>query len=192
MKINFNGNNSGKTKLIWLGLCLPRFWALHQQTAQHFHKRFIRKQSDSFLSHPEHTIWLSRHRTFRTQCLHMGCFFFESSIEITFKRVHGNDEDFFYQRNYIQKVRRNDVKILRNLVFNVFTKYPLQIDVNFTWGARWAGCCMWKYGVLVKVRESLLCVTNRCIKVTSKLILPSVSRFELHPYYKSKVKLIFV
>ena len=119
-------------------------------------------------------------------------FFFESSIEITFKRVRENDEDFFYQRNYIKKVRRNDVKILRNLVFNVFTKYPLQIDVNFTWSARWAGCCMWKYGVLVKVRESLLCVTNRRIKVTSKLILPSVSRFEFHPYYKSKVKLIFV
>ena len=32
---------------------------------------------------------------------------------------------------------------------------------------------------LVKIRESLLCVKNRCIKVTSKLILPSVSRFKL-------------
>ena len=37
--------------------------------------------------------------------------------------------------------------------------------------------------VLVKIRDSLLCVTNWCIKVTSKLILPSVSRFKLlHPF----------
>ena len=34
---------------------------------------------------------------------------------------------------------------------------------------------MCKYSVLVKIRESLLCVTTDCIKVTSKLILPSVS-----------------
>ena len=35
--------------------------------------------------------------------------------------------------------------------------------------------------VLVKIRDSLLCVTNHCIKVTSKLILPSVSRFKFCP-----------
>ena len=29
----------------------------------------------------------------------------------------------------------------------------------------------------MKIRDNLLCVTNSCIKVTSKLILPSVSRF---------------
>ena len=37
------------------------------------------------------------------------------------------------------------------------------------------GCFMWKYHVLVKIRDSFLCVTNHCIKGTSKLILPSVS-----------------
>ena len=37
---------------------------------------------------------------------------------------------------------------------------------------------MWQYSVLVKITKSLLCVTNHCIKVTSKLILPSVSRFK--------------
>ena len=40
---------------------------LHRQAAQHFDERFIRKQSESFLSQPEQTIWVSRHRTLRTQ-----------------------------------------------------------------------------------------------------------------------------
>ena len=35
--------------------------------------------------------------------------------------------------------------------------------------------------VLVKIRNSLLCVRNRYIKVTSKLNLPSISRFKLCP-----------
>ena len=54
------------------------------------------------------------------------------------------------------------------------------------------GYFMRKYSVLVKIRESFLYVTNHCIKVTSKLILPSVSRFKCFPYYKSRVKLIFI
>ena len=32
----------------------------------------------------------------------------------------------------------------------------------------------------VKIKDSLLFVTNRCIKVTSKYALPSVSRVKLH------------
>ena len=62
----------------------------------------------------------------------------------------------------------------------------------FMWVIQKIGYFMWKYSVLVKIWESLLCVTNRCIKVTSKLILPSVSRFKFCPYYKSRVKLIFI
>ena len=34
--------------------------------------------------------------------------------------------------------------------------------------------------VSVKIRDSLICVTNRCIKVTSKHILHSVSRVKLY------------
>ena len=45
---------------------------------------------------------------------------------------------------------------------------------------------------LLKIRDSLLCVTNRCIQVTSKLILPSISRFKFCPHYKSRVKNKFV
>ena len=45
---------------------------------------------------------------------------------------------------------------------------------------RWAVLCG-NNSVLVKIRDSLLCVTNRCIKVTSKLILPSTSRFKFCP-----------
>ena len=51
---------------------------------------------------------------------------------------------------------------------------------------------MWKYSILVKIKESLLCVTNHSIKVTSKLILPSVSKLKFCPYYKSTLKLIFI
>ena len=47
---------------------------LHRQAAQNFDERFIRKQSDSFLSQPEQTIWVSRERTLRTQYLHLGAF----------------------------------------------------------------------------------------------------------------------
>ena len=35
--------------------------------------------------------------------------------------------------------------------------------------------------VLVKIRHSLLCETNHCMKVTSKLFLPSISRFKFFP-----------
>ena len=34
--------------------------------------------------------------------------------------------------------------------------------------------------VWVKVMDSLICVTNLCVKVTAKYILPSVSRVKLH------------
>ena len=47
---------------------------LHRVAAQYLHDRYKRKQSDSFLSQPGHTIWVSRHRTLRTQYLHMCVF----------------------------------------------------------------------------------------------------------------------
>ena len=53
------------------------------------------------------------------------------------------------------------------------------------------GHFMWKYSVLVKNRDKLLCVTNRFIKVTCKLILSSISGFKFCPHYKSTVKLIY-
>ena len=56
------------------------------------------------------------------------------------------------------------------------------------WVIRKICCFMWKYSVLVKIRECSFCVMNRCIKVTSKLILPSVSRIKFCPYFKSRVK----
>ena len=47
---------------------------LHQQAAQHFDERYKRKQSESFLSQQEHTIWVSRNRTLRTKYLHLDVF----------------------------------------------------------------------------------------------------------------------
>ena len=58
-----------RARQIWSGLCMSSFHPLHRQAAQHFDERFICKQTESFLSQPEQTIWVSRHRTLRTQYL---------------------------------------------------------------------------------------------------------------------------
>ena len=63
-----------RARQIWSGLCMSSFHPLHRQAAQHFDERFICKQTESFLSQPEQTIWVSRHRTLRTQYLHLGVF----------------------------------------------------------------------------------------------------------------------
>ena len=47
---------------------------LHQHAAQHFDEPKKGKQSELFLSKPEHTIFVSRHRTLRNQYLHLGVF----------------------------------------------------------------------------------------------------------------------
>ena len=73
-QIIFNKNTYGKTKLIWSGLCTSSLRPRHRQAAQHFDKRFIRKQSESFLRQPEQTIWISTHRTFSSQYLHLVVF----------------------------------------------------------------------------------------------------------------------
>ena len=56
------------------GLCMLSPSPLHPLATQHFDERYKRKQSESFLSQPEQTIWVSRHRTLRTQYLHLGVF----------------------------------------------------------------------------------------------------------------------
>ena len=71
-QISFNGNNWGKTKLIWSGFCMSSLSPLHRLATQHFDESYKRRQSESFLSQSEHTIWISRHRTLRTQYLHLG------------------------------------------------------------------------------------------------------------------------
>ena len=56
---NFDRNTLGKTKLIRSGLCMSSPSPLHRLAAQHFDERYKRKQRESFLSQPEHTIWVS-------------------------------------------------------------------------------------------------------------------------------------
>ena len=51
---------------------MSSFSPLYRLATQHFDERYKRKQSESFLSQPEHTIWVSRHRTLRIQYLHLG------------------------------------------------------------------------------------------------------------------------
>ena len=51
----------------------------HRLATQHSDERYKRKQSESFSSQPEHTIWVSRLRTLRTH-IFIWVFLFESSI----------------------------------------------------------------------------------------------------------------
>ena len=53
---------------------------LHWLATQHFDECYKRKQSESFLNQPEHTIWVSRHRTLKTQYLHYGVFLWKQYI----------------------------------------------------------------------------------------------------------------
>ena len=54
--------------------------SLHRLATKHFDERYKRKQSESFLSQPEHTIWVSSHRALRTQHLHMAVFLLKMHI----------------------------------------------------------------------------------------------------------------
>ena len=53
---------------------------LHLLATQHFDGRYKGTQSESFLRQPEHTLWISRHRTLRTQYLHLGVFLWKQYI----------------------------------------------------------------------------------------------------------------
>ena len=57
----------------------PSPW--HRLATQHFDEHYKSKQSESFLSQPEPTIWVSRHKTLRIH-IYIWVFFFESSIWI--------------------------------------------------------------------------------------------------------------
>ena len=69
---------------------------LHQQAAQHFDERFIRKQSESFLSQSEHTIWVSRHRTLRIQYLHLGLFLWKQYKTLASYKTFASCKVFIY------------------------------------------------------------------------------------------------
>ena len=59
---------------------------LDRKAAQHFDERFIRKQSEPFLSQPKQTIWVSRHRTLKTQYLNLGVFLWKQhKILVSYK-----------------------------------------------------------------------------------------------------------
>ena len=67
----------GQDKVNLIRSFMSSLHPLHQQAAQHFDEASKRKQSESFLSQPEHTIFVSRHRTLRNQYLHW-VFFIEA------------------------------------------------------------------------------------------------------------------
>ena len=64
----------------WSGIFLSSPSPLYWLATQYFDECSKCKQSESFLSQPEHTIWVSRHRTFRTQYLHLGSFLWKQYV----------------------------------------------------------------------------------------------------------------
>ena len=56
-----------------------------------------------------------------------------SNIEITLKKVRGNNVDFLTIKITSKKVHGNDVEIRRDLVFDV----SMYIHVDSTWSACW-------------------------------------------------------
>ena len=64
----------------WSGHCMSGPSPLHRLATQHFDERDKCKRNESFLSQPEHTIWVSNYRTLKTQYLHLGVFLWKQYI----------------------------------------------------------------------------------------------------------------
>ena len=60
-----------------------------------FCDHYKRKQSESFLSQPERTIWVLRHRTLRTQSLHLGIFLWKQYLILTSYKGFGKMQSFW-------------------------------------------------------------------------------------------------
>ena len=76
------------------GLCMSSPIPLHRVATQQFDERYKRKQSESLLSQPELIIWVSRHRTLRTQYSHLGVFHWKQCIIIA------SYKDFFKLQSF--------------------------------------------------------------------------------------------
>ena len=74
MSNKFEWKYLGQNKVNLIRSLYVKSPSIASTSSKHFNERFIRKQSESFLSQPEQTIWVSRHRTLRNQYLHLGVF----------------------------------------------------------------------------------------------------------------------
>ena len=89
--------------------CMPSPSPLHRLATQHSDERFKRKQSESFLSQPEHIIWVSRHGTLSTLYLRLGVFLWKQYIIIA------NYKDFCKFLIMYSFTHTNIVFLLRHL-----------------------------------------------------------------------------
>ena len=55
---------------------------LHRLATKRFDERYKRKQSESLLSQPEHTIWVLRQKTLTTQYIHSSIFLWKQYITL--------------------------------------------------------------------------------------------------------------
>ena len=71
-------------------------YSLYRLATQHFDERYKHKQSESFLSQQERTIWVSRQRTLKTQYLHLDIFLWNQYKIIASYKDFCKSQSFFY------------------------------------------------------------------------------------------------
>ena len=70
-------------------------YSLYRLATQHFDERYKHKQSESFLSQQERTIWVSRQRTLKTQYLHLDIFLWNQYKIIASYKDFCKSQSFF-------------------------------------------------------------------------------------------------
>ena len=78
----------------WLLCSISSSSPWHRLETQHFDECNKHKQSGSFFLRPEHTIWVSRHRTLGTQCLHLDVFLWKQYIILASYKYFCNLQSF--------------------------------------------------------------------------------------------------
>ena len=129
--------------------------SLHQQAAQHFDERFIRKQSESFLSQPEHTIWVPRHRTLRTQYLHLGVFLWKQYKILASYKIPLQVEVFIYVLLYFMlslNMVFKDIKIFWTVYSRVVIRYQCN---NLDW--MWIWCAAFNFSCIASCNLTETC-----------------------------------
>ena len=110
----------------WSGLRMSSPSPLHRLETQHFDERYKRKKSESFLSQPEHTIWVSRHKPLSSQYLHLVVFLWKQY------KILASYQDFckllfFFKYSFTHT----------NIVFFSIT-YLLKLSSSKTFVTRWS------------------------------------------------------
>ena len=124
-----------KTKLIWSGLCISSPSPLHRLAKQHFDELYKCKHSESFLSQPEHTIWISRHWTLTTQYLYLGVFLWKWYIVFCKLQRHSQVAKLLFMYSFTHiNFHTNSLSFQAPTYWNCHPHKRLLPDEVFQWG----------------------------------------------------------